>query len=370
MTDMPSVSVVMPIYNAEPFLKQALDSVLGQTLNSIEVICVNDGSKDRSLDIMKEYASNDSRVKIIDKPNAGYGQTMNVGISACTGEYIGILEPDDYLKPTMYETLYKSAKEHDLDFVRSDYFRLTTDKNGIDHLQREPICFKSEYYDTVLNPQENLDLFNIRMENWTGIFKGSWIEEHDIRFNESPGAGFQDNGFWFQSYCWAKKIMVVNEGFYCYRVDNAASSINQTDKVFVMLDEYKWIEKWLRSKPALCSKFIGVFHYKKTHNCEFALNRLAPEFKLPFLRRYAEEYKAAYAANEIDESLFHEEELERLHALLVSPDHYLEISERQLDRNQRFNEARGGGRFSLFCAYAHEDGLVSALKRTLASIAK
>lgn len=107
------------------------------------------------------------------------------------------------------------------------------------------------------------------------------------------------------------KIMVVNEGFYCYRVDNAASSINQTDKVFVMLDEYKWIENWLRSKPELYSKFIGVFHYKKTHNCEFALSRLAPEFKLPFLQRYAEEYKAAYAANEIDENLFHEEELER-----------------------------------------------------------
>lgn len=370
MTDMPSVSVIMPIYNAEPFLRQALDSVLGQTLDTIEVICVNDGSKDHSLDIMKDYASKDPRIKIIDKPNAGYGQTMNVGISACSGEYIGILEPDDYLKPSMYETLYKNAKAHDLDFVRSDYFRLTTDDSGIDHLQREPICFKPEYYGTVLNPQENLDLFNIRMENWTGIFKRSWVEEHNIRFNESPGAGFQDNGFWFQSYCWATNIMVVNEGFYCYRVDNAASSINQTDKMFVMLDEYAWIENWLRSNQELCSKFIGVFHYKKTHNCEFALSRLAPEFKLPFLKRYADEYNAAYNAGEIDENLFHEEELERLKALLVSPECYLEKCEFQHDRNQRLNEARNSGRFSLFRAYAREDGFISALKRTLTSIGK
>lgn len=370
MTDTPFVSIVMPIYNAEPFLRQALDSVLGQTLNSIEVVCVNDGSKDHSLDIMKEYASNDSRIKIIDKANGGYGQTMNVGISACSGEYIGILEPDDYLKPTMYETLYRNAKAHDLDFVRSDYFRLTTDEDGIDHLQREPVCFKPEYYNTVLNPQENLDLFNIRMENWTGIFKRSWIEEHAIRFNESPGAGFQDNGFWFQSYCWATSIMVVNEGFYCYRVDNAASSINQTDKVFVMLDEYAWIENWLRSKPELCEKFIGVFHYKKTHNCEFALSRLAPEFKLHFLKRYADEYKTAYAAGEINESLFHEDELERLQALLVSPERYLEISECQQSRHQRLNEAREGGKFSLFRAYAREDGLFAAFKRMIASLGK
>lgn len=370
MIDMPSVSVVMPVYNAEPFLRQALDSVLGQTLNSIEVICVNDGSKDRSLDIMKEYASNDSRIKIIDKPNAGYGQTMNVGISACTGEYIGILEPDDYLKPTMYETLYKSAKAHDLDFVRSDYFRLTTDKDGIDHLQREPICFKSEYYDTVLNPQENLDLFNIRMENWTGIFKRSWVEERDIRFNESPGAGFQDNGFWFQSYCWAKKIMVVNEGFYCYRVDNAASSINQTDKVFVMLDEYNWIESWLRSKPELYSKFIGVFHYKKTHNCEFALSRLAPEFKPLFLKRYAAEYKKAYSAGEIEERLFSEDELERLHALLKSPEEYLKTNERQLSRRQRLDSARSRGRLALFHAYVQEDGFLPTCKRVISPRSK
>ena len=92
----------MPIYNAEPFLRQALDSVVGQTLKDIEIVCVNDGSKDSSLSILEEYAAKDSRIKIIDGPNGGYGHAMNTGMASATGEYIGILEPDDYLISDMY----------------------------------------------------------------------------------------------------------------------------------------------------------------------------------------------------------------------------------------------------------------------------
>ena len=110
MRNQPSVSIVMPIYNAEPYLHQALDSVCSQTLSNIEIICVNDGSTDRSLEIIRRYAANDKRVTIIDKPNGGYGHSMNRGVKAATGEYVGILEPDDYLKPTMFERLYSRAK--------------------------------------------------------------------------------------------------------------------------------------------------------------------------------------------------------------------------------------------------------------------
>lgn len=363
MVNIPSVSVVMPIYNAMPYLTQALDSLLSQTLHNIEIVCVNDGSKDNSLEVMRDYAQRDDRIKIIDKPNGGYGHSMNVGIAACTGEYVGILEPDDYLKPTMYEKLYACAKENDLDFVRSDYYRLTTDESGVDHLEREPICFKSEYYNTLLNPQDNLDVFNIRMENWTGIYRRSWLEEHDIRFNESPGAGFQDNGFWFQSYCWATRIMVLEEAFYCYRNDNAASSINQTDKVFVMLDEYRWIDSWLHSRPELCSKFVGILNYKKTHNCEFAFSRLARDFRLPFMERYAEEYRNAYEAGEIDESLFPQAELQRLKEIMRDPADYVNHLNGAEEREERLRTAKNKGNVALFREYVKEDGLLPTLKR-------
>ena len=366
----PKVSVVMPIYNAEPYLEQALDSVLAQTLADIEVVCVNDGSKDTSLETIQRYAANDSRIKVIDKPNGGYGHAMNVGINNAAGEYVGILEPDDYLKPEMFEKLYNRAVVDDLNFVRSDYYRLTTDANGMDHLEKEPICNKSSYYNKTLNPQANVDLFNIRMENWTGIYKRSWLIEHDIKFNESPGAGFQDNGFWFQTYCWANKIAVLDEAFYCYRQDNAASSINQSNKVFVMLDEYQWIENWLRSNPQLCQKFIGIFEYKKTHNCEFAFSRLANEFQLPFLERYASEYRRAFDNNEIDEKLFWPNEIKRLKRIVADPESY--VIELRSGRSERtaLEIAHEKGKLAVFSYFMKEEGIGSALKRAFSSIVR
>ena len=94
---MPKVSVIIPVYNVEKYLRQCLDSVINQTLKDIEIICVDDGSTDNCPNILDEYAAKDARIKIIHKKNEGYGKAMNVGISHASGEYIGIVEPDDYI---------------------------------------------------------------------------------------------------------------------------------------------------------------------------------------------------------------------------------------------------------------------------------
>lgn len=364
----PCVSVVMPIYNAEPFLRQALDSICAQTLENIEIICVNDGSKDSSLEIMQSYALKDRRITIIDKANGGYGHTMNKGLAAATGEYVGILEPDDYLKPSMFERLYNRAKIDDLDFVRSNYYRFYTDENGIEHFTEEKVCNKGSYYNKTLSPQDNLDLFNIRMENWTGIYKNSWLKLNEIRFNESPGAAFQDNGFWFQTYCLATKIAVLDEAFYCYRQDNAASSINQSNKVFTMLDEYSWIENWLDCHPELRRKYIGIFEYKKTHNCEFAFSRLSPEFQLPFMERYAKEYRKAFEQGDVDESFFWPNELSRLIQITEDPKKYVLSLNNPENTNAQLKDAQARGHFALFKYYTRTEGVTSALKRTIMHI--
>jgi glycosyltransferase involved in cell wall biosynthesis len=118
----PKVSVVIPCYNVEKYLRQCLDSVVNQTLKELEIICVNDGSTDSTLDIIKEYAAKDPRVSYIDKPNAGYGDSMNKGFDQATGEYIGIIESDDYADLDMFEKLYTCAKEHDLDAVKAGFY--------------------------------------------------------------------------------------------------------------------------------------------------------------------------------------------------------------------------------------------------------
>ena len=97
------------------YARQALDSICGQTLKDIEIVCVNDGSTDGSLEILKEYSSKDDRVVVLSQENGGYGKAMNRGLTAARGEYIGIVEPDDYIDPDMYKDLYMLASYHDLD---------------------------------------------------------------------------------------------------------------------------------------------------------------------------------------------------------------------------------------------------------------
>jgi glycosyltransferase involved in cell wall biosynthesis len=119
---MPAVSVLVPCYNVEKYIRQCLDSVVGQTLTDLEIICLNDGSTDGTLAILQEYAAKDSRVSIIDKPNSGYGDSLNKGLEAATGEYVGLVESDDWADANMFESLYKAAKEHNADMVKSNFY--------------------------------------------------------------------------------------------------------------------------------------------------------------------------------------------------------------------------------------------------------
>ena len=125
---MPKVTAIIPIYNVEAYLSQCLDSVLSQSLEDIEIVCVNDGSTDTSLTIVEEYAAKDRRIVIIDKENGGYGKAVNCGLDRAQGEYIAIIEPDDFIDPAMFEDLYRFAhRERDgvhspIDVVKGSYW--------------------------------------------------------------------------------------------------------------------------------------------------------------------------------------------------------------------------------------------------------
>lgn len=121
-----SVSIVVPVCNVQKYLRQCLDSLTDQTLQDIQIICIDDGSTDDSLSILQEYASRDPRVEIISKPNAGYGHTMNMGFAAAKGEYVGIVESDDFAEVDMFEKMYNLAKSNDADVVKSNFFQYTT----------------------------------------------------------------------------------------------------------------------------------------------------------------------------------------------------------------------------------------------------
>ena len=115
---MSKVYVIVPIYGVEQFLEEALDSILNQTLNDLEIILIDDGSKDNCPQIIDEYVQKDSRIIAIHKENGGYGAACNLGLEKASGEYIAIFEPDDYIDPKMYEDLYNIAQANNSDIVK------------------------------------------------------------------------------------------------------------------------------------------------------------------------------------------------------------------------------------------------------------
>ena len=122
---MSKVSIVVPIYNVEKYLEQCIDSIINQTLKDIEIILVDDGSPDNCPQICDDYAKKDSRIKVVHKKNGGLSSARNAGIEVATGDYIGFVDSDDYIELDMYEKMYSIAIENNVDFVMSDYYRVS-----------------------------------------------------------------------------------------------------------------------------------------------------------------------------------------------------------------------------------------------------
>lgn len=316
---LPLVSVIIPVYNTEKYLRKCLDSALNQTLHEIEVICINDGSTDGSLTILKEYELSDSRVQIIDKPNGGYGHTMNVGIAHATGEYIAFLESDDYITSNAYEILYKNARINDVDIIKAGFYEVFSDsieKNKIQIARQLNLCGK------VLNPAIEKKLFYTQLMNCLGLFKRSFIEKNGIVHNESPGAAHQDLGFWFQTMMYAKRVYLLDDYFYCYRQDNSGSSMNNMVSYDYAINEYNFIRRIMETNPYLIETFSDVYWHRLYNSCHWALTKLREDIKKEFIYVLSEKYREAIELGEFDDNCFYDNQRERLQELVSNPEQY------------------------------------------------
>lgn len=179
----PLVSVVIPVYNVEKYLRQCLDSVLSQTLHEIEIICVNDGSPDNSLSILREYENKDERVQIIDFPkNRGPAAARNAGLATAKSPYVAFLDSDDWVEPEMYEKLYAAVTSHpDISVAYCDY-KSVKDDSGV-HRVSYPEWPAGKHLPSVLLRENFIQI-------WCCLFKRDLLTEHDIRFPE--GCWFED----------------------------------------------------------------------------------------------------------------------------------------------------------------------------------
>lgn len=281
---MPKVSILVPIYNVEKYLRECLESLLNQTLQDIEIICINDGSTDNSLEIIKEYVNKDSRFKLIDKANSGYGISMNMGLEAATGEYIGIVESDDFANLNMFENLYKLAKKNNLDVIKSDWNLYWTNGQTI-----KAGAIKKSKCNKVINIDRYKEILNIIPSIWSAIYKKEFLVENNIKFNETAGASYQDTGFDFKTKLTAKSLMLVNDAYVNYRQDNPNSSVKSSAKAYAVCIEFESIEKYMKENGLLTHlEYFYSIMFKAYRN---NLLRLDKSLTKDFIEKYSETFK-------------------------------------------------------------------------------
>lgn len=322
---MPKVSIIIPTYNVENYLRECMESVVNQSLHDIEIICINDGSTDGSLKILQEYAQKDDRIVLVDKKNEGYGVGMNTGISLATGEYIGIVEPDDFVPTTMYEELYDAAKQNDLDFVKADFYRFTKNEETNElNLVYNQLDSSGENYNQVICPFEKPYVTKFIMNTWSGIYRRQFLEDNHIQHNITPGAAFQDNGFFWQTFIYAKRCMFLNKPFYMNRRDNPNSSVKNKNKVYCMNIEYDYIRDILMRKgnEKLWERFKYYYNYKRYFCYMFTLSRIDKKFRREYLERFSKEFRRALTQDELDFDVFTSTTRKKLNTLIKSPERY------------------------------------------------
>lgn len=216
------VSVIVPVFNALPYLEQALESLRAQTHEALQVICVNDGSTDGSLEVIRRFVEADSRFELIDQENQGYGAACNHGIACARGEWVAILEPDDWLDADAFEAVLGFVEQYDpeAEIVKTPYWRIIAADTPYE--RKIPCNFKGR---KVLPQSFSVEgqpwLLEEHPSIWSALYRRSFLEGCGIVFPQFPGAGWADNYFLIDTLCRAKRILYSDKAFYCYREDSA-----------------------------------------------------------------------------------------------------------------------------------------------------
>ena len=219
------ITVIIPVYNVENYLKECLDSIINQTLKDMEIICIDDGSTDSSPDILKKYSKKDKRIKIITKENGGQAIARNLGIKEAQGEYIAFVDSDDFIEPTMMEKLYKKAKKNNLDIAMC---KIATYNNQTDEIKNNVWYYMlgvfRDFEKDIFNHNDTKEFTcNIAVTPYNKIYKTSLLKENNILFPE--GLIFEDEKFFYDTYLRANKVSIVDEFLYYYRINRKGSTV-------------------------------------------------------------------------------------------------------------------------------------------------
>lgn len=261
------VSVMIPVYNTSKYLKKCLDSVINQSLKDIEIICVNDGSTDNSLEILKEFSKNDKRIIIIDKKNGGLTSARNSALEIANGEYCLNIDSDDWIEQGYLEDMYEKAKKEELDILISNFYNDFTSENRI--IKKVDLNLEDK---EVITGKEYIQQFftcNFLGYTWNKLIKRELYIKNNIKYNENIFL-LEDVEVIGKLGYFAKRIGKLNQAYYHYRIGENNGSFNNlplkhiTDslecfeklELFYKIQNEKYISKLIRHKKNL--RVIGM----------------------------------------------------------------------------------------------------------------
>lgn len=283
------VSVIIPIYNASDYLRPAIDSVIYQTLAEIEIICVDDGSTDSSLEILKEYQKNDDRVRIVTEVNAGPGLARNNGLNRARGEYIAFLDADDFFEPNFLETLYERAKRDDLDIVISGYdiynskraaFAKADEGDHIDIFANDVVTSKNEHPDFILASSTG--------SAWNKIYRRSFIDNKGLSFLPDVKI-YEDVYFTVTAFSLAERVGRVSDVLIHHRIHSEQARNKLLRKNFMQIPHvFLKIKEFLMKKGMYAPLFTSFLNLSASR-CYKLYNILGKDSKESFWNYMHEE---------------------------------------------------------------------------------
>lgn len=257
----PKVSILIPSLNNGEYIRQCINSVKNQSLKDIEIICIDAGSTDETLNIINSFAIEDPRIKLIHSDKKSYGYQMNLGIEESTGQYIGIVESDDYIDEKMYESLMDLSYDGEMDIIKSTFFHV------YDELDIKEDWSKQEFKSvkTPFNIYTHETFLDGHPSIWAAIYRRDFLNQNNIRFMEVDGAGWVDNPFFYETSFAAKNIAYLPIPFYYYRENNPNSSSNNlkdyTIPIQRMIDNLRIVDKFECTDDILAVVYRRVFAY-------------------------------------------------------------------------------------------------------------
>lgn len=294
------VSVIVPVYNVEKYLKQCLDSLINQTLEDIEIICVNDGSTDSSLNILEEYQNKDNRIKIISQENKGVSAARNLGLKNAKGEYLLFIDADDWVELNALEELFNYSKKLNseiLFFTFKQFYESSSTYEVNDSINLK--LLDSTFENKVFTYKDTVDfLFKIPHAVYNKFYNLSFLRKINAEFIGNLG---EDMLFHYKTFLKASKVSVIHKSYYNYRIRDGSACTSGGKASFNIFETLKGLQDLL-IEMNIYNQFKQEFFEFIIINIKFVYLRLLDDNKEEFFNLLKEKYWE-FNLNQVDEYL-------------------------------------------------------------------